>query len=940
VSYAPASVGDTGRVAQTLLDTPALTEAVERSADPAAARALLTRLLDEHPALEEEVAESPRLRDALTALSAASRSLSNAVIRDPSLLDPLRDKDDFEHERQLSDYRQSATEFLAAAGDGAGALRRWKRRELLRIAARDLLGAADLPVVGRELAALAEACLGCALDLVHPDVPIALIGMGKLGGRELNYASDVDILFVHEGDGAAAEHAARDLVTAMSEPTADGIVFRTDADLRPEGRSGPLSRTLDAYRAYYDRWAQPWEFQALLKARPVAGDPDLARRFVELAQPFVWPDVLDPDAVRSVRAMKARAEGEMNRRGLTDREVKRGRGGIRDIEFAVQLLQLVHGRHDPSVRSPTTLNALAQLAAGGYIEPEDASRLDDAYRFLRTVEHRLQLQDEQQTHTVPADLAARTRLARVLGYRDRGDESALHQFEAEHRGGQNRVRSIYERLFFAPLLDALAGAGPLTATAVEERLAAFGFLDVERTRAALRELTQGLTRRSRVMQQLLPVILGWLSSTPDPDLGLLQLRRLAEGEARSAWLARTFREMPRAAERTCRLLGSSRLLGDALRRQPDFVEVLGDDDVLAREKTRDELVEEALGTLRWRSTVDDRREGLRRFKRRELLRIAARDVLGFAAIEATQRELAALGDACVEAALRALRPPLPFAVIGMGRFGGAELSYASDLDVLFVYDGEDAADFTAAEGVAEQLMRDVGGITPEGQTFRMDADLRPEGKKGPLARSLSAYRAYYERWAQTWEFQALLKARPAAGAAEVAGRFTALVEPFVYRDPFPEEDVREVRRMKARIERERIPPNEDPRFHLKLGRGSLSDVEFTVQLLQLQHRARHPEVRATSTIDAVHRLRDAGLMEPSDADALEEAYRFCERARNALYLLTGKPGDALPTDGREAARLARLLGYVYRPQASLRDDYRRVTRRARRVVERVFYGQV
>ncbi|HMF83914.1 MAG TPA: bifunctional [glutamine synthetase] adenylyltransferase/[glutamine synthetase]-adenylyl-L-tyrosine phosphorylase [Acidimicrobiia bacterium] len=916
-----------------------MSDSVERSADPTAARALLSRLVEDHPALGEELSSDARVRGALVALSAASRSLSSAVVRDPSLLDPLRDGDSFVRERGLSEYRESAAGFVTPSEDGRGALRRWKQRELLRIAARDLLRVADLPAVGRELAAVATTCLECALDLVAPDVQLAIIGMGKLGGRELNYASDVDVLFVHYGDGLAAERAARAVLTTMSEPTADGIVFRTDADLRPEGRSGSLSRTLDAYAAYYERWAQPWEFQALLKAHPVAGDTELGRRFAELVQPFVWPEVLDPDAVRSVRAMKARAEGEMNRRGLADREVKRGRGGIRDIEFAVQLLQLVHGRHDTSIRSSTTLDALAQLAAGGYIELDDAAQLDDAYRFLRTVEHRLQLQDEQQTHTLPADIAARMRLARVLDYRDRGDETALDLFEADYRGCQNRVRSIYERLFFAPLLDTLAGAGPLTPEAVEERLAAFGFLDVARTRAALRELTQGLTRRSRVMQQLLPVILSWLSGTPDPDLGLLQLRRLAEGEARSASLARTFRESPQAAERTCRLLGSSRLLGDALRRQPDFVETLGDDDALAREKSRDELVEEALGTLTWRASPDERRVGLRRFKRREVLRIAARDVLGFASIEATERELARLADACVEAALRALGPSLPFAVIGMGRFGGAELSYASDLDVLFVYDGEDAADFRAAEKVAEQLLTELGGITPEGQTFRVDPDLRPEGKKGALARSLSGYQAYYERWAQTWEFQALLKARSVAGEAAVAARFEALIEPFVYRDPFPEDAVREVRRMKARIERERIPPGDDPRFHLKLGRGSLSDVEFTAQLLQLQHGARHPEIRVTSTIDALHALRTAALLDAGDAAALEEAYRFCERARNASYLLTGRPGDSLPTDGQEATRLARLLGYELESQARLRDDYRRVTRRARKVVERVFYGR-
>jgi glutamate-ammonia-ligase adenylyltransferase len=624
-------------VAQTLLDSPQVNEAVERAADPATARAFLTRLLGDHPALGDELATSPLARDALVALSAASRSLSGAVLRDPSLLEPLRDDDEgFRRERALSVYRDSAASFFATADDGPGALRRWKRRELLRIAARDLLGVAELPVVARELAALAEVCLGRALELVAPDVPLEIIAMGKLGGRELNFSSDVDLVFVFPSPGQTSGRRA--LSSGRRRGGRRWIVFRTDADLRPEGRSGPLSRTLEAYAAYYERWAQPWEFQALLKARPIAGDDDLGRRFVELVQPVVWPEVLDPGAVRSVRAMKARAEGEMHRRGLTDREVKRGRGGIRDIEFAVQLLQLVHGRHDPSVRSPTTLDALAQLAAGGYIEPEEAAQLDDAYRFLRTVEHRLQLQDEHQTHTLPADLAARTRLARVLGYRDRGDETALDLFETDYRRYQNRVRPIHERLFFAPLLDTLAGAGPLTAEAVEERLTAFGFLDVARTRAALRELTQGFTRRSRIMQQLLPVILSWLSATPDPDLGLLQLRRLAEGEVRSASLAQTFRESPQAAERTCRLLGSSRLLGDALRRQPDFVEALGDDEALPREVPGRASRGGARLSHAAEPTAPRRLAGSS-----DGCCASPRDVLGFASIEETEESLGRRG---------------------------------------------------------------------------------------------------------------------------------------------------------------------------------------------------------------------------------------------------------------------------------------------------------
>ena len=919
-----------------IVDAPALAEAIDTSADASTARTVVARIVDAHPGIGDELLEHRRLRLGLVALACASRSLSSAVIADPTLLDPLRDTDDLGGERTVDTYLSA---WHAFGEPDAGGLRRWKRREMLRVAARDLLGVADLPAVGRELAALAQVCLAAALEIVGPDLPFAIVGMGKLGGRELNYASDIDVLFVHEGDAENADRVARAVITAMSEPTADGIVFRTDANLRPEGRAGRLSRTLESYASYYDEWAQTWEFQALIKAQPVAGDPALGERLMQLTRPHVWPERLDPEAVREIRAMKERAEEVTTRKGLADRELKRGRGGIRDIEFAVQLLQLVHGRHDEALRSPNTLTALAALSAAGYVTAADAAQLDDAYRFLRTVEHRLQLYDEQQTHTIPADEAARTRLARVLGYRDDAHRGALEAFEADHRARQAFVRSIHEHLFFAPILETLAGGtAALSPEAAAERLAAFGFTDIERTRAAVRELAVGLTRRSRLMQQLLPVVLEWLSQTPDPDLGLLQLRRLAEGPARSAALSKTFRESPGAAERACRLLGSSRLVGDALRRQPEFVEVLAEDSDLAHDKPRAEMVAEAMETLEWRDDVERRREGLRRFKRRELLRIATRDLLGFAPLEMIERELTALGEACLEAALACLDPPLPFAVIGMGRLGGAELSYASDIDVLFVYDGDSAADFDDAEHVAALLVQEIGATTTEGQTFRIDARLRPEGNQGPLARSLEGFTAYYEHYGLTWERQALTKARVVAGSTELGARFSELVGPVVYGQPFGEEDAREVRRMKARIERERIPPGEDPQFHLKLGRGSLSDVEFTVQLMQLAYGGELSELRVPGTIDALARLCRAALLQPDDADALEAAYRFCERARNALYLQTARPSDSLPTDRSEAEKLGLLLGYLHQPAGSLRDDYRKVTRRARRVVERVFYG--
>jgi glutamate-ammonia-ligase adenylyltransferase len=914
---------------------PQLTSVIDRSADPRVAATVVERLLDEHPELGDELVDRTLLREGVVALACASRSLSSAFVADPSLLDPLRDEDAFRRELLQADLLAT---WHAWDGDDDRAIRRWKRQQLLRVAARDLLGAADLPSVGRELAALAAVALDAALRLTSADATVAIVGMGKLGGRELNYSSDVDVLFVHDGDTQEAERTAREVLATMSASSEDGIVFRTDANLRPEGRAGPLTRTLENYMSYYEQWGRNWEFQALLKARPVAGDEALGAHLVAATRPFVWPESLDPDAVREIRAMKERSEAITGRRGLADRELKRGRGGIRDIEFAVQLLQLVHGRHDATVRSATTLDALAALAAGDYVNDRDAELLSDAYRFLRTVEHRLQLYDEQQTHTLPADDAARTRLARVLGYRGTPERGELAAFDHDHRAHQFTVRTIHERLFFAPLLDALAGVGHLPPDAAEERLTAFGFTDVDRTRAAVRELAVGLTRRSKLMQQLLPLVLEWLSAAPDPDLGLLQLRRLAEGPARSASLATTLRDAPGAAERACFLLGSSRVVGDALRRHPEFVEELGDDDELAVEKDRDALVTEALETLEWRRDPSTRREGLRRFKRRALLRIASRDLLDVAPLEVTERELTALGEAALEAALSILAPPVPFAVIGMGRLGGAELSYASDIDVVFVYEGEDAADFDAAERVATDLVAEIGQTTSEGQTFRIDARLRPEGNQGPLARSLLGFERYYDRWGLTWERQALVKARFVAGDADLGARFCELVDRVVYGQPFGDEGAREVRRMKARIERERIPPGEDPQFHLKLGKGSLSDVEFLVQLLQLQHGGAHPDLRTPGTISALAALRAAALLDDEDADALEASYRFCERARNSLYLLTARASDALPSDGPGRERLGRLLGYLHQPESSLRDDYRRLTRRSRRVVERVFYG--
>ncbi|MDQ6727034.1 MAG: bifunctional [glutamine synthetase] adenylyltransferase/[glutamine synthetase]-adenylyl-L-tyrosine phosphorylase, partial [Actinomycetota bacterium] len=894
-----------------------LSVAIEHSAAPAAVRVALERLREPHPALTPRLEADDALRDALIAVTAASRSLTELLLADPAAIEVLADLD--------------ARPALADIGD----LRGWKRRELLRIAARDLVGLDDLPVVGDALARMAGDVLEGAVEAADAR-DLAVIGMGKLGGTELNYSSDVDIVFV--GSGAPEDdRAARAVLDAAR------TCFRVDVDLRPEGRDGPLVRSLDAYEAYWDRWAHTWEFQALLKARPVAGDPELGERFLAQAQRRLWERPFTAEDLRAVRAMKSRAESELARKGLTEREVKRGRGGIRDIEFSIQLLQLVHGRHDAALRSPTTLSALAELGAGGYVDPADARSLDHAYRLLRAVEHRLQLVAEQPVHTLPSDPAAMDRLARVMGYRDTPEAVAGALLGGYLTRQQAVVRSIHEHLFFRPLLEAFspapttaAAADPptpsLSPDAVAARLSAFGFTDAVRTRQALQELTRGLTRSSRLMQQMLPLLLGWLSESPDPDLGLLGLRVLAAGEQQATELTVAFRESPEVARRLCVVLGTSRLLAQTLEHQPDLIPALGHPDGLVP-RTAEALRAGSASAVGWREHMEDRRLGLLRFKRREELRVAAADLLDLATsaggdpLAATAVQLTALAEAAVQAALDALAPQVPFAVVAMGRFGGSELSYASDLDLLFVYDGSTPADFERAARTGEQLVRFLGGATPPTQIYLVDLALRPEGKDGPLARSLDGYRAYYQRWARTWERQALVRARPVAGDPDVARCFMEVIEPHVWGGGgLPVEQARDIRRMKARIERERLPTGDDPQFHLKLGRGSLSDVEFTVQLLQLQHG-----VPGAGTMAALAALEASGALTADDASVLADAYRFCDRTRNRWFLVKGSAGDALPSRPEQLARLARSLGTG---PHDLREQYRRVTRRCRAVVER------
>lgn len=644
-----------------------------------------------------------------------------------------------------------------------------------------------------------------------------------------------------------------------------------------------------------------------------------------------------------------------------DRELKLGPGGLRDVEFAVQLLQLVHGRSDASLHSGSTLEALAALAAGGYVGRADAAQLDEAYRFLRAMEHRIQLYRLRRTHLVPEDEADLRRLGRSLGLR--GDPVA--ELNRTWRRHASVVRRLHEKLFYRPLLDAVAQLAPgeirLSPRAARQRLEALGYADPAAALRHLEALSSGVSRKAAIQRTLLPVLLGWFADSADPDAGLLGFRKVSDALGKTPWYLRLLRDEGAAAENLARVLSAGRLAPDLLLRAPEAVAILGDPQGLAP-RGREPLEQEVLAAVGRAETAEGAVATARGMRRRELFRTTAADIIGSYGTEDSPAEedpgalvdrvgnaVTDLNAATLAGALRAVVGerwgdilPTRFAVIGMGRFGGHELGYGSDADVLFVHEpregvSEQEAARAANEVIAE--MRRLLQVPTSDPPLLIDADLRPEGKSGPMVRTLASYAAYYRRWSLVWESQALLRAEPMAGNAELGRRFIELVDPLRYpAEGLGEDAVREIRRLKARMETERLPRGADPTLHTKLGRGGLSDVEWTVQLLQMRHGWAEPGLRTTRTREALAAARAAELISTEDAQILDEAWVLATRVRNGVMLVRGRPGDTFPSDGRELGAMGRYLGYGPGRVGAMLDDYRRTTRRARAVVEELFYG--
>ncbi len=939
------------------------------SADPNnSLRALLSFVAEVDSKFSEMIFSDASLRARFIVLTGSSIALSDFFRKHPNALLEISDDSDWESivgreafvKRMLKSVDSKIQNGRAVAGlesaKSISAMRVEYRKCLVGIAARDLLGVASFEQVSAELSWLADAVIETALAIAWAEIApvdskskLAVIAMGKSGGQELNYISDVDVIFVAGPIGTEADEylaeatkVATRLMQICVEPGPEPSIWEVDPNLRPEGKAGALVRSLEGHIAYYERWAETWEYQALLKARAAAGDPEIGAMYVDAVLPFVWQAAARTNFVADVQAMRQRVISNIpvNER---ERQLKLGVGGLRDVEFAVQLLQLVHGRNDVMLRSGNTMQALEALANWGYVGREDAAAMAAVYRFERTLEHRIQLFQMRRTHLVPEADADLRRIGRSMGFKSHPAEE-LEQTWKRHKSD---ARRLHEKLFYRPLLNAVARLGDsesrLSQDAAEDRLRALGFNDPETALRHLAALSQGVTRRAAIQKTLLPVMLQWMAETPNPDAGLLAFRRVSDELGATPWYLRLLRDESVVAERMAKLLSTSKFFTDLLLRTPESVSILADESELIP-RSKEMLQNEMQSIAKRQDSAAAAVTAIRSVRQRELIRLSAGSLTGNTEVLQVGVGLSDLTDATVQVALDAItaahfwdrEPSLKLACIGLGRWGGRELNFGSDADAMFVY--EALSDRAAADAVSivsqlQQLLAQPAIDPP----LELDLDLRPEGKQGAIARSLDSYQKYYERWSLTWESQALLRARFVAGDSEVADKLLMQIDSMRYPlAGLTELELREIRRIKARVESERLPRGADPAMHVKLGPGGISDVEWSVQLLQLQHAGVMAELRSPTTTVALDFAVEKGLLSSDHATQLMTAWVYASRIRNTNLLATGKENDSIPNNPAELRMLTHLMG---EPNgAELIDKYRRFSRRSRKIMEEIVYG--
>jgi [glutamine synthetase] adenylyltransferase / [glutamine synthetase]-adenylyl-L-tyrosine phosphorylase len=977
-------------------------KAVKSCADPQRAKHFLDLLAQTvaGPRLEKC---SPEQITVLIALLSGSQALSNLLVANPDWLDSL-DVERIRHPRRAQGFRADVEVFLKpllAARDFASAyaaLRRFKQREMLRIAARDLARLSNAPEITQEISDVADVCLESVWKICHEQftarfgqpyhqdadgnwqhTPFCVLGLGKLGGQELNYSSDVDVIFLYSDEGQVFKappsgkkpppsvmsshqffcRIGEALIAEVSRATADGFLFRIDLRLRPEGDAGPLARSLESYENYYAQWGQTWERMMLIKARGVAGDSELAGEFLETIQTFRFPRSTGGGVLREVAATKDRIETEIVGEEELDRNVKLGRGGIREIEFTVQMLQLLHAGRQPFLQSPQTLPCLAKLAQYKLLADEDSRQLAEAYCFLRDVEHRLQMDENLQTHTIPSNRAAQERLAKLMDFASRDE------FETARKSHAQNVRRVYDGLLKA---DVIQEQGPFPATfeGAEDEwkvlLAEHRFRDVDKAFAMLKEFVEGpgyvnvSPRTMQLARQLLPKLFelcpelkspaagGQKPILSDPDRVVTRLDSFISVYGARSTLFELWNSNPAVFELLLLLFDRSEFLAEMAIRTPDLVDDLVSSGRLRQIKTAREILDD----LRHGLADEDQFGWLRRYHEAEFMRIGLRDILGLADFEQNFVELSALADACLQYALESVmrrnkvrRPP--FVIIGLGKLGGCEINYGSDLDMVFVTDVK-AKELPGLQKLATEVMELMSRRTERGIVFVTDARLRPDGEKGLLVNTIDAYEEYYRKRAQLWEIQSLTRTRPVAGDMKLGGRFQEMAARLTDfsnvgqasslsqnkrkrkgKDGdrleacptlpacFTPDWKKQIHQMRMRIEKERTPGGQDE-LAIKTGRGGLMDAEFIAQALCLEngwHEA--------NTLRALERGRDAAGVQPSDGgSAASTLKRELQPSRSPL---TRADWDELIENYRQLRRLESILRrWSYEGETVLPDD--------------------
>jgi glutamate-ammonia-ligase adenylyltransferase len=993
---------------------PSLLLSLKRSGDPDMALNHLERFLNELDPVSQfvqEVRTRPSVLTDLIVLFGASRFLASHCIATASSTFPLLCHPAYlahPADKELLAGRLAAMlQGLTREEDLFRRLRLFRKQEMLRIGLRDLLGRADLTETVAELSNLAEVCLQSAYERADAELrsrfgtPLiqsedgstqtagfAVIGMGKLGGKELNFSSDIDLMYVYTADGETggvpgpdgapanriSNHQyfiklAEKLSAAIGQNTADGFVFRVDLRLRPEGQRGPLAQSLGGYEIYYESWGQVWERSALIKARPVAGDEAVGREFLARITPFVYRKYLDFGAIVEIREMKQKINRDVEQKGKTHRDVKLGYGGIREIEFLVQALQLIYGGRDRGLRERNTVIALHTLAQKGLLTYQEIAELSKAYAFLRTIEHRIQILNDLQTQTLPAGDAELRALARRTGYLEPGREAeALLSDYAAHA---HRVRGIYDKLLsqsdqaredeqqrseFSELLDP-----EISEQETVGMLGRYGFRDPSKAYRNIVMLREGQAfvhqtpRSRRVFNEMFPLLFQEIARSPDPDMALNYLESYLTSQGSWDAFQVFMRQDVRALKVLVSVFGNSEYFSRMMVRSPALIEDLLDASREIGLGSTAFLEKGIAAALAKAATITDKLDALRRFKHREELRIGMTDLMGAIPLQAVCRSLSRLADACLGAALdlsvheNTRRCGVEggcggLVVIGAGKLGGRELIYGSDLDILFVYDEERAAApppgmsvFEYFSKLAEKTIAYLTTMTREGFAYRVDTRLRPTGSKGPLVQSLSAFKAYYFSQAETWERQSLVNSRAVAGDLGVGRVFKDALQQLIYRDADPAALAGDIRSMRKRMQDER-GKEDSGQYNIKQGIGGLVDIEFLAQYLQLRHGKKYAWVRVPGTLNALRALRKEGLLSLEDHRLLCDAYLFLRRLESRLRIVANQSTSFLRRDPDKLRILAKRMGCADDDGSAGRTllaEYERTRSEVRAMFERI-----